>query len=233
MELHLPNLNHNLTLLIFKELALARDLCCISIYIPIVNSKSTTDFHIKNYFSKINQYLKKSNVNESDLRDIIKKISFIFKGLSENIHTGKSLAIYLKKNEVWYYLIPKKLNFKVYVHNHFYLKPIAPLFNELGHNDELPNIKLAEKEKIKTNIKRIIELSVEGAIKTLFLLRDKDVFGEFDFDNKFAIPINDETSGTSLSNIAAIYTIINKGNVFLINSNNNITTNTPMVGIIS
>ena len=62
--------------------------------------------------------------------------------------------------------------------------------------------------------------AAEEKIRALLLEKGNDLFGELDEENDFVLPIKEENSGTSLSNIAAIHTILNKGNVFIIEKGN-------------
>jgi hypothetical protein len=67
-----------------------------------------------------------------------------------------------------------------------------------------------------SNIEKILSYSLKGKIKHLFLSKEKESFGEFDDENDFVLPLSSEENHSSLSNIAALHTIQNKGNVYLL-----------------
>ena len=70
------------------------------------------------------------------------------------------------------------------------------------------------KDTISADMDEIILQASKGKVKTLFLARDKDVYGEFDRKNDFIISNLPKKEGASLSNLAAIHTAINSGNVY-------------------
>ena len=236
MESNFKNLiNYTINLSEFKALARVKDLCCISLYLPFNNIKNDgiklINKHINHSIPKITAYLKQNQLTGNDIRDHVKNILSVFNDLKNCNFKGKSLAIFIKKGQVNCYFTSKQIQFTCYIHNHFYLKPISNLFNKIENINPTQIIQKFPAEKIKTDIQKIIELSVSGKITNLFINKEMDVYGEVDFENMFVIPVKENQKGSSLSNIAAIHTILNQGNVFLINPSEIQKTTTPIIGI--
>ena len=66
------------------------------------------------------------------------------------------------------------------------------------------------------NPSTIIRNSINGKIKTLLLQKGKDIYGEFDPENDYVFEQKEESANQSLSNLAAIHTTLNQGNVYLL-----------------
>jgi hypothetical protein len=67
---------------------------------------------------------------------------------------------------------------------------------------------------LSSDLDEIVLQAFQGKVKTLFLTEGKDVYGEFDAKNDFVLSNLPQKEGASLSNLAAVYTSLNKGNVY-------------------
>ncbi len=96
---------------------------------------------------------------------------------------------------------------------------LQPLQNGLELEKQKKQLALAKSQKSRCknihDVSEIIKLSALGLVKTLFLSKNKDVYGDFDKENDFVIIQANGEGNTSLSNLAAINTIIHQGQVFL------------------
>lgn len=95
---------------------------------------------------------------------------------------------------------------------------------------------LEKKEDISTSsdVKEIVPAAVKGEIEVLFINREHDIFGEYDSDNDFLfIDAAEARSSSSLTNIAAIHTVLNNGNVYFLDSHSMPDSDFPMNAILA
>jgi len=77
-----------------------------------------------------------------------------------------------------------------------------------------------DKDLVLTDLNKIMNHAAGGKVKMLFLEKENDVIGEYDEANDFVFQISNDHRAASLSNLAAVKTIVNNGNVFLLEHTN-------------
>jgi hypothetical protein len=324
----------HLTRQLFNRLANHRDLHCISIYLPYESKDKTPanwsgtplDLQLHQVAKELEQHgFTATMVSEclSDLRELTRRADTAMKN-------GDSLAVFISKKNINGILIPRYYPLTTYIHDHFYLLPLTPLFNDhcqflalfvhprksrlflvKNHrlhrilvmknsftektkrlepyylevnasvinnvaNNTLPlvlvgtekNLSLyssfnsyrnqheeqitlprgkfnevlvrkkiiefanqynqknkvrstsrfqAEREQGKAlnNVNEIVTQAAKGKVYTLFVAHRNEVFGEYDAENDYVLAGLHKEGGASLSNIAAVQTILHNGNVYL------------------
>ncbi len=126
---------HPLPKPIFEKLANTHGLHCVSIYLPMHKDGKEQNERIAQ--ATLKQCLKKAHTDlarhEMDSREIKKYLKPI-EALLLNIELWRNpsdgLAIFLDKNEFNYYTLPISFEIKTTVSDHYYLKPLLPLYNE-------------------------------------------------------------------------------------------------------
>ena len=231
----------------FEMLAEYRDLCCISLYIPYSPSHSISLEEIRNRISE--QFRSASNNAHFQglMIDLVEEFLMSIQKLTDSWKKSQnfeSLIIFISQDNTRYFLIPRIIPFTTYVNDHFYLKLIAQLFNG-KHNDFWFQQILQKKsvitmfsdqceveKSICTDVSQIVLSSSKGLVKTLFLQKGNDVHGEFDSTNNYVLSDFEKKETTSLSNIAAIHTILNRGNIYELEKKYMPIQNKPMNAII-
>lgn len=318
----------------FVGLAQYTDLYCISIYLPH-SFKSKISFHelvesLSNELELNRQLHKNQGLTLNSLKQHLNQIEPLIEEWAKSSET-ENISFFISQEQILAFSLPQAIPFKVYINDHFYIKPISQLpnsadgikllyldrnrawlfkmnhlaINRIGtflnkskknrsskvkldfyeelklfietlsntdetkiilagrknilkefsspreskffqelifnpkkfHKDQLkiaaePFLKSIEKAKEKKQLAlanaqnselknisaatEIIKYSALGKIKALFLCKNKDVYGDFDMENDFVIIQPDPQGSTSLSNVAAINTIINNGQVFIL-----------------
>lgn len=203
----------------FDFLAKYKDLYCISVYLPSLLKHKNPIQRIQdvllNRLNNAKSNDKLHGLNRESIQEHLRDLKLLILKWKE---TDKefNLAIFLSNEILKTYEVAREIPSKIYINNHFYLKFFAQEFNadEQPLTHYLRNKKL---EKIISNdIHEIIKLSAQGEIQVLLLEKNKDLIGELDEENNYVIELNTEKNGTSLSNIAAVHTILNNGNVFVV-----------------
>lgn len=202
----------------FEYLAKYKDLYCISIYLPI---KSKSIHEIKKYIESISHTLKQSENHQSFqglsleiIQNHLRDLHFILNKW-EREDFGFNLIV-LQSNEITRAFRSRDvLPFKIYINHHFYLKYLVNKFNKTSHN--LISSKTKQKQhKVTDHIDTIIKYSTKGKVKALFLERNSDLCGELDIENDYIMIHDDDEQTTSLSNVAAIQTALNQGDVYIL-----------------
>lgn len=215
----------------FNTLAKFRDFYCISVFIPLFLKDRNPEDRIKEILLKRLENECKSirgisyNAIQEHLRDIRSIVN-----RWKSTETNENLVIFLSNALTESFCVKKSIPFKVYLNDHFYLKFFAPNFNS-ANSSFTEYIKDKKLEKVLLgDINEIIKRSTKGEVKALLLEKGNDLLGELDEENDFVLPT--EKNGTSLSNLAAIHTILNKGNVFILEKKNMPNPEQPISAII-
>lgn len=95
-------------------------------------------------------------------------------------------------------------------------KTISKLGSIIQNQAEIFRLQAKNSEIIDKELDVIIKASNQGEIKNLFIEKDFELFGEYDINNDFVFVGNEEDRLGSLANMAAVKTVLNNGNVFLL-----------------
>ncbi len=152
----------------FKELAEFHNPHCLSIFIPAHRAgqevkEGVDEKMFKNQLKKAKSELKNYQLTDNEI-DIFLEPAY---GLLENPefwkHQSDGLAVFIGIDFFGYYEVPVHFEEHIYVADHFYLKPLVPLFNS-GDEFYILSLSLHDIRFYQAFPYKIIELVVEDLL---------------------------------------------------------------------
>ena len=99
------------------------------------------------------------------------------------------------------------------------LKLIKPYFEEIKIQQLTQFQELYHTPKVSYQLNEIIPAAISGKIDTLFVEKNTDEFGLYNLENgKLILDTKKEIQNSSLTNLAAVQTFLNKGNVYVLDT---------------
>ncbi|SNR59597.1 baeRF7 domain-containing protein [Lutibacter flavus] len=129
--------NHPLPLKTFKSLAKDHNLHCVSIYLPMdKNGKEQNEHLAQSKLSKcirdVHKSLLEHEINEKEITNYLMPIQALIVDSELWRNPSDGLALFLDKNGLKYYTLPIPFEAFTFVADHFYLKPLLPLYHDDG-----------------------------------------------------------------------------------------------------
>ena len=124
------------TLDIFKSLMGNRASHAVSIYLPMHKSGKEQNEHLaqanlKTCIRDVHKFLRQYQMNEDDITNYTEQLKMLLAETEIWRKPSDGLAIFMDKKGMNYFPFPISFNMQTYVADHFYLKPLLPLY----HND--------------------------------------------------------------------------------------------------
>lgn len=124
------------TLDIFKSLMGNRASHAVSIYLPMHKSGKEQNEHLaqanlKTCIRDVHKFLRQYKMNEDDITNYTEQLKMLLAETEIWRKPSDGLAIFMDKKGMNYFPFPISFNMQTYVADHFYLKPLLPLY----HND--------------------------------------------------------------------------------------------------
>ena len=121
----------------FETLAAEHNLHCVSIYLPMhkkgkEQNERLAQANLKYCIKEVHKSLTKSQMNDYEISNYLKPIEELIASIELWRNPSEGLAIFLNKKELRYYVLPVPFETKTDVSDHFYLKPLLPLYHEDG-----------------------------------------------------------------------------------------------------
>ena len=121
----------------FEALASKYCLHCVSIYLPMFKTgkeqnERLAQANLKSCIKEVHRALAKHKLQEDEIKNYLKPIEKLIANIDLWRSPSDGLAIFLDKKNFSYYLFPISFDTQTYVADHFYLKPILPLYHEYG-----------------------------------------------------------------------------------------------------
>lgn len=121
----------------FEKLADHHDPHCVSIFIPTHRAgqevNQGVDMKIlKNQLKKVEKQLKDYQLSDNEISSLLEPAEMLLDDIKFWKYQSDGLAIFLGKDFFKYYTLPVYFEEYIYVADHFYLKPLVPLFNSGG-----------------------------------------------------------------------------------------------------
>ncbi len=118
----------------FEKLADHHDPHCVSIFIPTHRAGEEVnqglDMKIfKNQLKKAEKELKEYQLSNNEIISLLEPAEMLLDDIKFWKYQSDGLAIFLGKDFFKYYTLPVYFEEYIYVADHFYLKPLVPLFN--------------------------------------------------------------------------------------------------------
>jgi len=128
--------NHPLPITSFEDLARKRYLHSVSIYLPMHKAGKEQNEHLaqanlKSCIKEVHRALEKHQLTDFEIKSYLKPIKDLIANVDLWRNPSDGLAIFLNENGLNYYPFPVTFETQTYVSDHFYLKPLLPLY----HND--------------------------------------------------------------------------------------------------
>lgn len=129
--------NHPLPKKTFETLAAKNDLHSVSIYLPMHKTGKEQNEHLaqanlKNCINEVHKTLAKYQLHKDEINNYLKPIEELISNIDLWRNPSDGLAIFLDKKGLNYYPFPISFETQTYVADHFYLKPLLPLYHENG-----------------------------------------------------------------------------------------------------
>lgn len=128
-------IKHPLPKPIFENLANTHELHCVSIYLPMDKDGKEQNARIgqatlKQCLKKVTKDLERHEMDSNEIKKYLKPIDAMLTNIELWRNPSDGLAIFLNKNGLNFYTLPISFQTKTYVSEHFFLKPLLPLYNE-------------------------------------------------------------------------------------------------------
>lgn len=128
-------IKHPLPRTIFENLANKHGLHCVSIYLPMNKDGKEQNAHIaqatlKQCLKKANKDLEQHEMDSNEIKKYLRPIEALLTNIELWRNPSDGIAIFLDKEGMRYYKIPISFQTKTNVSDHFFLKPLLPLYNE-------------------------------------------------------------------------------------------------------
>ncbi|QXP58313.1 hypothetical protein [Olleya sp. HaHaR_3_96] len=120
-----------------KILASKQSAHTVTIYLPMnkkgkEQNEHLAQAHLKKCVKEIHQTLTNYQLNKVEINNYLKPIEDLIANVDLWRNPSDGLAVFLDQNGISYYTLPIAFEVKTYVSNHFYLKPLLPLYYEDG-----------------------------------------------------------------------------------------------------
>ena len=121
----------------FNTLANKHGLHCVSIYLPMHKKGKEQNEHLaqeylKQCIKKAYKKLAEFQLNDSEIKNYLKPIEKLISDIELWRNPSDGLAIFLDDKGLSYYSLPIAFDVITEVTDHFYLKPLLPLYHEDG-----------------------------------------------------------------------------------------------------
>lgn len=128
-------IKHPLPKIIFETLANTHGLHCVSIYLPMNKDGKEQNALIaqatlKQCIKKVQKDLERQKMDSQETKKYLKPIEALLVDIELWRNPSDGLALFLDKNGLNYYALPIPFEIKTSVSDHFYLKPLLPLYYE-------------------------------------------------------------------------------------------------------
>jgi hypothetical protein len=120
---------------ILEKLVNTHGLHCVSIYLPMhkdgkEQNERIAQATLKQCIKKVHTDLVRHEMDSQEIKKYLKPIEELILDIELWRNPSDGLAIFLDKNGFNYYTLPISFEIKTNVSDHFYLKPLLPLYNE-------------------------------------------------------------------------------------------------------
>ncbi|MFW6019323.1 MAG: hypothetical protein ACOCPM_01975 [Bacteroidales bacterium] len=149
-----------------RELAKVQAPNCVSIFLPTMRAgieiEKKQQIRLKNILKALKQDFKNDNWREQDITNYLQPLADLMEDGNFWRNQLDGLALFLNSNGLEYFSLPIRFRESYYVHDHFYLKPVLPLFNNDGRFFilalNLKQVKLYEASRFSINEIKIDDL---------------------------------------------------------------------------
>ena len=123
----------------FEKLANQRAMNCISIYLPMdkkgkEQNKHLAQAHLKTCINEVHKLLAQHQMHEDEITTFLKPLEQLLSKVELWRNPSDGLAIFLNPKEgMTTYQVPIPFELQTYVANHYYLKPLLPLYQNDGY----------------------------------------------------------------------------------------------------
>lgn len=165
----------------FQDLARHQDLYCISLYLPqsYKSDKSFEDlvFQISRKIEINTKLHQNQGLTSSALKEHLNQIEPTIAQWSSNLKP-ENICIFISQENTQAFVLPIETNFRVYINDHFYLKPISQLYN----TDSLVRLLYLERDRARLfnishlEINRIAALKMKLEKEGPFLKANRSAF---------------------------------------------------------
>ena len=131
------SINYPLPKQTFKNLASTHANNCISIYLSMYKTGKEQNEHLaqanlKHCIREVQAKLFEYQYSKEESKNYLKPVKQLLDSIELWRNPSDGLAIFLNPKELVYYTIPISFETKTYVADHFYLKPLLPLYSDDG-----------------------------------------------------------------------------------------------------
>jgi len=121
----------------FEALATKRHLHSVSTYLPMHKTGKEQNEHLaqanlKSCIKEVHQALTKHQLKEEEINNYLKPVKDLIADIDLWRNPSDGLAIFLDKDGLNYYPFPIAFDTQTYVSDHFYLKPLLPIYHDNG-----------------------------------------------------------------------------------------------------
>ena len=131
------SVNHPMSKKTFEALALKRGSHSVSIYVPMYKSGKEQNEHLaqanlKGCINEVHRGLEKYALGEEEINNYLKPVTDLMTDVEVWRNPSDGLAVFLNKDGLNYYLFPIDFETRTYIADHFYLKPLLPVYHDDG-----------------------------------------------------------------------------------------------------
>lgn len=121
----------------FETLATKHNLHCVSMYLPMQKTgkeqnEGLAQANLKRCIKEVHESLAKHQVPEDEITKYLKPIEKLIADIELWRNPSDGLAIFMDRKGLSYYSLPIEFDMKTEVADHFYLKPLLPLYHDDG-----------------------------------------------------------------------------------------------------
>ena len=120
---------------VLEQLMLRQEKQCVSIYLPTHRTGTETQqdpIRLKNRLREAEKILSAQGVSTRDVQSMLEPANDLLQNTGFWQHQSDGLAIFLTANSVHRYRLPLNIKELTIVEDHFYIKPLLPLFTGDG-----------------------------------------------------------------------------------------------------
>jgi hypothetical protein len=130
-------INYPLPKKTFEDLASKHGNNCVSIYLPMHKAGKEQNEHLaqanlQHCIKEVQKTLSEYQFSKEESDNYLKPVKQLIDNIDLWRNPSDGLAIFLDTKELVYYTIPIPFETKIYVADHFYLKPLLPLYSNDG-----------------------------------------------------------------------------------------------------
>lgn len=127
--------NHPLPKPVFENLDSMHGLHCVSIYLPMhkegkEQNERISQATLKQCLKKVHSDLARHEMDPQEIKNYLKPVEALLSDIELWRNPSDGLAIFLDKKGMNYYTLPISFEIITDVSDHFYLKPLLPLYHE-------------------------------------------------------------------------------------------------------